>query len=83
MNIVYPEENPIIATTCGCKERNRQKMTYAFSEDFPSLCIEKKYIIEAKIEACESLLKCAIPSSQRVVIERETAKLKAVLDSTP
>jgi hypothetical protein len=80
MNVVYPEENPITAKTCGCKQKNRQKVTYAFSEDFHSLCMDKKYIIQAEIEACERLLKYAINDSEKAVIEKEIAELKAALD---
>ena len=83
MNIVYLEENPVIAKTCGCKEKNRQKITYAFSEDSHSLCMDKKYIIQAEIEACERLLKYAINDSERAVIEQEIAELKAALDLMP
>jgi hypothetical protein len=80
MNIVYPEENPITAKTCGCREKNRQKVTYAFSQEFHSLCMDKKYIVQAEIEACERLLKYAINDSERAIIEKEIAELKAALD---
>lgn len=80
MNIVYPEENPITARTCGCREKNRQKVTYAFSQEFHILCMDKKYIIQAEIEACERLLKYAINDSERAIIEKEIAELKAALD---
>jgi hypothetical protein len=83
MNIVYLEENPVIAKTCGCKEKNRQKITYAFSEDSHSLCMDKKYIIQAEIEACERLLKYAINDPERTVIEKEIAELKTALDLMP
>ena len=86
MNVAYPEENPIIITakTCGCKEKNRQqKVTYAFSQDFHSLCMDKKYIIQAEIEACERLLKYAIDGSEKSVIEKEIAELKIALDLMP
>lgn len=83
MNIVYLEENPVRAKACGCKEKNRQKITYAFSEEFHSLCMDKKYIIQAEIEACERLLKYAINDSERAVIEQEIAELKAALDLMP
>jgi len=80
MNIVYPEENPITARTCGCREKNRQKVTYAFSQEFHSLCMDMKYIIQAEMEACERLLKYAINDSERAIIEKEIAELKAALD---
>jgi hypothetical protein len=80
MNIVYPEENPITARTCGCREKNRQKVTYAFSQEFHSLCMDKKYIIQAEIEASQRLLKYAINDSERAIIEKEIAELKVALD---
>lgn len=80
MNIVYLEENPITAKTCGCKEKKRQKINYAFSEQFHSLCMDKKYIIQAEIEACERLFKYAINDSERAVIEKEVSELKSALD---
>jgi hypothetical protein len=83
MNIVFLEENPLVAKTCGCKEKDRQKVTYAFSEEFHSLCMDKKYIIEAEIEACERLLKYAINDSERALIEKEIVELKAALDLMP
>lgn len=83
MNIVYPEENLITAKTCGCREKNRQKVTYAFSQEFHSLCMDKKYIIQSEIEACERLLKYAINDSERAVIEKEVAEFKAALDLMP
>jgi hypothetical protein len=83
MNVIYPQQNPVTAKTCGCKEKNRQKVAYAFSEEFHSLCMDKRYIIQAEIEACERLLKYAINDSERAVIEKEIAELKAALDLMP
>ena len=77
MNVTYPQENPITARTCGCKEKNMQKVTYAFSEEFHSLCMDKKYIIQAEIEACEILVRYAINDSERSIIEKEINDLKA------
>lgn len=83
MNIVYPQQNPVTAKTCCCKEKNRQKVTYAFSEEFHSLCMDKRYIIQAEIEACERLLKYTVNDSETVVIRKEIAELKAALDLMP
>lgn len=79
MNLVYPQENIVIAKTCGCKENSKSKVTYAFSEEFHSLCMDKKDIIRAEIEACERLLKYATSESERIVIEKEIADLKTAL----
>ncbi len=77
MNVVYPQENAVIAKTCGCKEN---KVTYAFSEEFHGLCMDKKDIIRAEIEACEKLLKYATSKSEKSVIEMEISDLKIALD---
>ena len=46
----------MIAKTCGCDDR-RKKVGYAFVDSYHSLCIDKKDIILALIQACERLLK--------------------------
>lgn len=78
MNVVYPQENIVIAKTCGCKESN--KVTYAFSEEFHALCMDKKDIIQAEIKACEKLVKYATSETERTVIEKEIAELRTALD---
>jgi len=78
MNVVYPQENIVIAKTCGCKESN--KVTYAFSEEFHALCMDKKDIIQAEIKACEKLVKHATSETERTVIEKEIAELRTALD---
>ncbi len=81
MNIGYPQSNLIIvAKTCGCKEKNRQKVTYAFAEEFHSLCMDKKDIIQAEIAACERLLKYLMNGSEKAIVEKEIAELKTALD---
>ena len=42
--------------------------------------MDKKYIIQAEIEACERLFKYAINDSERAVIEKEISELKSALD---
>jgi hypothetical protein len=56
MNISYAESPfAVIAKTCGCK--NTRKVTYVFVDSYHSLCLDKKDIILAEIEASERLLK--------------------------
>ena len=76
-NIVFLEESSVTAKTCGCKEKNNQNITYAFSEEFHSLRMDKKYIIQAEIEACERLFKYATNDCESAVYEKEIAELKA------
>lgn len=82
MNIAYSQPSLVIAKTCGRME-NEQKVTYTFSEEFHSLCIDKKDIIEAQIQACERLLKYATNEPERRVVEKEIAELKLALDLMP
>jgi hypothetical protein len=45
MNIAYSEVPFMVeAKTCGCKEKNIQKVTYSFTDGYHGLCIDKKDI---------------------------------------
>ncbi|OLC22470.1 MAG: hypothetical protein AUJ08_05190 [Thaumarchaeota archaeon 13_1_40CM_3_50_5] len=46
------------AKTYGCRTNNR-KAAYAFLSEYHSLCIDKKDLISAQLEACERLSKYA------------------------
>jgi hypothetical protein len=78
MNIFAQESNLVTAKTCGGKDK--QGIIYAFSESFHSLCLDKKAIIEAEIQACERLLKYATNAYERSVIEKEIVELRMALD---
>lgn len=78
MNIVYPQSDIVMAKTCGCGT-GRQRVTYAFSEEFHGMCMDKKDVLTAEISACEKLLKYA-PDYERNVIKNEIAELKMALD---
>lgn len=82
MNIDYPQStNVVTAKMCGCKEK--QGVTYAFSEEFHSLCMDKNDILQAEIKACEKLLKYTRTDSERAVVEKEIEELKTALDLMP
>ena len=53
------ESLKIIAKTCGCRG-NSKKVIYSFVDDSHGLCIDKKDIISAELEACERLMKYAV-----------------------
>lgn len=72
----------VIAKTCGCRETGKQRVAYALSGDFHSLCMDKKDVLQAEIQACEKLLRFASDSEKRV-IEKEIAELRMVLDLMP
>ena len=74
-------ESPVIilAKTCGCEEKNK-KVTYTFIDSYHSLCLDKKDIISAEIEACNRLLKYTRDERDNEIIEKEIAELKMSLD---
>jgi hypothetical protein len=69
----------ILAKTCGCKEKN-MKVTYSFVDSYHSLCLDRKDIISAEIEACNRLSKYTVNEKDKMVIETEIAELKMSLD---
>ena len=70
----------VIAKTCGCRDNNKRKVTYALVDSYHSLCLDKKDIIFAELEACEKLLKYTLEEDDKKTIESEIAELKMALD---
>jgi hypothetical protein len=70
----------VVAKTCGSKENNKRKVTYAFVDSYHSLCLDKKDIMYAELEACERLLKYAVDEGDKKTIQSEIAELKMALD---
>ncbi len=70
----------VIAKTCGCRESNKRKVTYALVDSYHSLCLDKKDIIYAELEACKKLLKYTLEEDDKKTIESEIAELKMALD---
>jgi hypothetical protein len=81
MNI-SDSESPvtILAKTCGCKEKNMKVITYSFIDSYHSLCLDKKDIISAEIDACQKLTKYTVDEKDKLVIEKELAELKMSID---
>lgn len=80
MNIVNAETPFIIeAKTCSCK--NKKNISYSFVESIHNLCVDRKDIILAQIQACERLLKYVKDDIELVkVIDKEISELKLALD---
>jgi hypothetical protein len=80
MNI-SDSESPvtIMAKTCGCKEKN-MKVTYSFIDSYHSLCLDKKDMISAEIDACQKPTKYTVDEKDKLVIEKELAELKMSID---
>jgi hypothetical protein len=70
----------ILAKTCGCSEKNKQA-TYQLIGSYHSLCLDKKDLMYAELEACGTLLKYAADTDKRIV-ESEIRELRMVLDLT-
>jgi hypothetical protein len=80
MNIITEEsDSPVMAKTCGCKS-NRRKVTYSFSSDSHSLCLDRKDLMTAQLEACNKLVNYATDEDDRVAVEKEINELKLTLD---
>jgi hypothetical protein len=79
MNIAE-SENPFVieAKTCGCKDK--RGITYSFIESSHSLCIDRRDIILAQIQACERLLKYLKDVTELAAVEKKIATLKLTQD---
>ena len=83
MNIAYPESPTYVeAKTCGCREKGI-KIAYSFVDTYHSLCLDKKDIIMAQIDACERLLNNTTDKISDSAITKEIAELKMALDLLP
>ena len=67
----------LIAKTCGCRDKRKNKVTYSIVDSYHNLCLDKKDIIYAEIAASDTLLKDV---SHEEAIELEIAELKMTLD---
>jgi len=79
MNIVGIEVPFIIeAKTTGLKKR--RNVTYSLVDAYHTTCIDKKDIILGQIQACERLLKYTRDRLDQIILEKEVADLKLMLD---
>ena len=82
----------LVAKTCGCNKDKSdntnntagisygRKVIYSFVDNYHSLCLDKKDILSAELEACERLLKQTKDEIDKKIIETEIAELKMTLD---
>ena len=79
MNIAETEvDSIIVARTCSCNDFGK-KVTYSIANPSHALCLDKKDIILAELEACERLKRYAEDSEKRV-LEKEVTDLRMALD---
>ena len=80
MNIITEEyDSPVMAKTCGC-ELNKRKVTYSLLIESHGLCLDRKDLITAQLEACNKLIKYATDESDKMAVEKEINELKMTLD---
>jgi hypothetical protein len=81
MNITETEAvMKAIAKICGCKDKGVSKVRYSFPDSYHSLCIDKRDVILAELEACEQLFKYAVDENDKNTLKREISELKMMLD---
>jgi hypothetical protein len=73
----------IAAKTCSCNKSNSRKVMYTFFDACHILCVDKREIIVAQLEACIRLLEDTFDNTDSKAIEREIAELKMTLDLMP
>jgi len=66
------------AKTCGCK--NKKSISYHFIEPAHSLCLDKRELVLAQIQACERLLNYSRDELELTTIKKEITDLKLALD---
>ena len=79
MNIAEKENQfEMEAKTCNCKKK--ANIIYSFVDSYHSLCLDKKEILLAQIQACERLLKYATDKHDMSILGKEVAELRLALD---
>ncbi|MGD1834185.1 MAG: hypothetical protein ACPKQO_00505 [Nitrososphaeraceae archaeon] len=79
MNILEIE-SPIKIEARTSKFDKKINITYSIVESYHNLCIDKKEIMKAQIQACENLSKYASNKNEVHVINNEISQLKFILN---
>ena len=79
MNIVEMENSFVIqAKTIGHKQR--RNVIYSVENSYHNICIDKRGILLEQIHACERVLKYTGDRIDQIILEKEIADLKLMLD---
>ena len=81
MNIMEMEMESafvIEAKTIGHKEG--RNVIYSVENSYHSICIDKRGIVLGQIHACEKILKYTSDRIDQIILEKEIADLKLMLD---
>ena len=61
--------------------RRRKGKSYSFINESHGLCINKKDILFAELEACERLLKYTLDKAEEETVKKEITELKTTLET--
>ncbi len=70
----------LVAKTCGCRDKRKNKVTYSIVDSYHDLSLDKKDIINAEIAASDTLLRDVSHEEDKNAIELEITELKMTLD---
>jgi len=79
MNITE-KENQFEMEAKTFNHKKKRNIIYSFVDSYHSLCLDKKEIILAQIQACERLLKYVTDKNDISIIGEEVAELRLILD---
>ena len=60
--------------------KRRRNVIYSVENSYHSICIDKRGILLEQIHACERILKCTSDRIDQIILEKEIADLKLMLD---
>ncbi len=82
MNLLEEENDcPVVAKTCVATHAvDKRKVTYMFLNEYHGLCLDRKDLVLAQLEACEKLLRYAKDPVDKEAVDREIKELKMALD---
>ena len=79
MNLVAMESPFVVhAKTIGHKQM--RNVIYSVENSYHSICIDKRGILLEQIYACERVLKYTVDRIDQIILEKEIADLKLMLD---
>jgi hypothetical protein len=70
----------LVAKISASREKNKSKVVYEFIDSYHSLCLDKKDIIYAQLEAYDRLLEYVSDEQDKRTVESEIVELKMAMD---
>ena len=81
MNIVEMEtESTLVIEAKTIGHKRGRNVTYSVENSYHNICVDKKSIVLGQIHACERVLKYTTDRIDQIILEKEIADLKLMLD---